>query len=63
MREYSNYVTYVDIETIKDANEFKLLHKKKRISSPDAIGYITAEKCGIKFLTGDNHFKTAYYDN
>ena len=57
LREYSNYVTDVDIETIKDANEFKLLHKKKRISAPDAIGYITAQKCGIKFLTGDNHFK------
>lgn len=47
----------VDIETIKDANEFKLQHKKKRLSVPDAFGYITTQRYGLKFLTGDSQFK------
>jgi hypothetical protein len=57
LHEYSDYVIDVDIETIKEANEFKLLHRKKRLSAPDAIGYITAQKYGMKFLTGDRQFK------
>lgn len=58
LSDYSNFVIDVDIETIKEANEFKLLQKKKRISAPDAIGYITSQKYGVKFLTGDKQFKS-----
>ena len=57
LHQYSGHAIEVDIETIKEANEFKLLHKKKRLSVPDAIGYITAQKYGLKFLTGDKQFK------
>jgi len=57
LHEYSDYVIDTDVEIIKEANEFKLLHRKKRLSAPDAIGYVTAQKYGIKFLTGDRQFK------
>lgn len=57
LHKYSDYVIDIDTETIKEANEFKLQHKQKRLSVPDAMGYITAQKYGIKFLTGDKHFK------
>ena len=55
--EYSNYVVDVDLETIQEANEFKLRHRTKKLSAPDVIGYITAQKYGVKFLTGDKEFK------
>lgn len=57
LHKYSDYVIDIDTETIKEANEFKLQHKQKRLSVPDAIGYITAQKYSIKFLTGDKQFK------
>jgi uncharacterized protein len=55
--EYSNYVLDVDFDSIKKANEFKLQHKKKRLSVADCIGYINAQKHRLKFLTGDKEFK------
>ena len=48
---------YLDPKTIKEANEFKLNHRRERLSVPYAIGYITAQKYGIRFLTGDKQFK------
>ena len=30
---------------------------KKKLSTPDSFGYITAQKYGLKFLTGDKQFK------
>ncbi len=44
-------------EVIKEANKFKLLHKKRKVSHVDCIGYILAKKNGVKFLTGDKEFK------
>ncbi len=55
LHKYSDYV--IETETIKEANEFKLQHKQKRLSVPHAISYITAQKYGIKFITGDKQFK------
>ena len=55
--KYADYVINIDKETIKKANEFKLLYRKKRISAPDAIGYAMAKNLGIKFLTGDKQFE------
>ena len=58
LNEYSNYVVDVDIETIKEAYEYKLLNKKKKLSAADMIGYITVQRLfGIKFLIGDKHSK------
>lgn len=52
-----NFCTKIDDDTIKKANEFKFLHKKRKLSYVDCIGYVIAIKKGIKFLTGDIQFK------
>ena len=44
-------------EDIKDANEFKLLNKKAKLSYIDCLGYMIAKKRNVKFLTGDKEFK------
>lgn len=46
-----------DDETIKQANEFRLLNKKRKLSYIDCIGYILAKKFNAKFLTGDIQFQ------
>ncbi len=40
---------------LKEAMSLKLKHKN--LSIPDSIGYITAKRLGIKFLTGDEDFR------
>lgn len=57
LNECASRVVEVDAETIREANEFKLLHKAKSLSFPDAIGYIIAQRYGLKFLTGDKQFR------
>ena len=56
VNEYKHHVVDIDIDSIFEANEFKLMHKKKRLSAPDCIGYAVALKYGVKFLTGDKEF-------
>jgi len=57
MNEYSKYVVDIDNDIIKEANDFKLLNKGKKLSMPDVVGYATALRYGVKFLTGDKEFK------
>jgi len=57
MSEYSKYLVDIDNNIIKEANEFKLINKGKKLSMPDAVGYATALRYGVKFLTGDRAFK------
>jgi len=47
----------IDDDTIKDANKFKLLNLKKRMSFTDCIGYTAALRMNLKFVTGDYAFK------
>ena len=42
---------------IKKAAEFRLKHRKRKLSMTDCIGYILSLELGIKFLTGDKEFK------
>ena len=51
------YIIEVEDDIIKQANEFKLLHKKIKLSYIDCIGYIISKMNNIKFLTGDKEFK------
>ena len=53
--KYSKFVVEVNIEDIKRAMDFKTMHRK--LSIPDAIGYIIAKKHDVKFLTGDKDFE------
>jgi len=40
-----------------ESSKFRFKHKNKKMSYADCIGYITALKYGIKFLTGDKEFE------
>ena len=51
------YVIEIDDEIIKEAMQFKLQNKGRPFSYLDSIGYITAVRNNIKFLTGDKEFK------
>ncbi|HDK42455.1 MAG TPA: type II toxin-antitoxin system VapC family toxin [Candidatus Pacearchaeota archaeon] len=52
-----SFIIEIPKEVIKEANHFKLINRKKRLSYVDCIGYIFSKRMGIKFLTGDNQFK------
>ena len=55
---YKKCVIKIDDETIKEAIKFrKKVYKKSKISYANAIGYISALKNNLKFLTGDKEFK------
>lgn len=54
--EYESSLIEIDVLTIKEANEFRLLNKSKKLSYADCIGYTMARKYGLKFLTGDKQF-------
>ena len=54
---FSDFTVDFDNQTVEDAARFKLLHKKKNLSMTDCIGYFTARKSGLRFLTGDQQFE------
>ncbi|RKX41698.1 MAG: type II toxin-antitoxin system VapC family toxin [Thermotogae bacterium] len=57
--ETVEYAIDFDDRDIKESMRFRLNMKKekKNLSYVDALGYVIAEKLGIKFLTGDNAFE------
>lgn len=54
---FIDYVVPLNNETIKESMIFKLLHKNKRLSYIDCLGYIFSQKYNLRFLTGDKEFK------
>jgi predicted nucleic acid-binding protein len=54
---FLKFVREVEDEVIKEANKFKFINKKRKLSYVDCIGYIMAKRLGIKFLTGDKQFE------
>ena len=46
-----------DLETVIKAMNFRHIHRKKKLSFVDCIGYVMAKERGLKFLTGDEGFK------
>lgn len=58
LEEYSIYKVDVDAEVIKQANRLRYRYRKKNLSAADVIGYVVAYKLGIRFLTGDQQFKS-----
>ena len=54
---YSKFVVPITYSCIKKGMEFKLKHKKEKVSYVDCIGYALALEFGIRFLTGDQKFK------
>lgn len=57
---YSKFVVPITYSCIKTGMEFKLNHKKEKLSYVDCIGYSLALELGIKFLTGDKKFEDKY---
>ena len=53
--KYSSSTVEVIIEDVKEAMDFKTMHRQ--LSIPDAIGYTIAKRLGVKFLTGDEDFR------
>ena len=51
------FVVDLSNEIIKEANGFKLLNKKRKLSYIDCIGYMIARSMNLKFLTGDKQFE------
>jgi predicted nucleic acid-binding protein len=58
-RKFRECVADVDDETIIEAAKFREEHKRKRLSYADCIGYAYARRHGLRFLTGDEQFRTA----
>lgn len=46
-----------ETEDLFRAARFRMEHAKKRISYVDALGYVLAQKHGMRFLTGDKQFR------
>jgi len=55
--ELLEYVIPWDDDAVKEAMEFKLAHAKTNLSYVDCVGYVMAQKWGVKFLTGDKEFE------
>lgn len=56
-QKFLPFVVEISDKAIKLANEFKLKHKKRKLSYVDCLGYILAKIYNVKFLTGDKEFK------
>lgn len=54
---YSEFIIPISTNSIKFGMEFKLTHKKEKLSYVDCIGYALALERGIRFLTGDEKFR------
>lgn len=53
--EYAKFLVGVQVIDVQKASDLRIRYKK--MSMPDAIGYMVAKRLGIKFLTGDREFR------
>lgn len=56
-KKYSTFISHLEPDWIKEAMQFRLKWKDRKVSMTDCIGYIMSKKLGIKFLTGDKEFE------
>ena len=54
--KYSPFAIDFDNKTIEEAAQFRLKYKKNHLSMTDCVGYISACRLGVPFLTGDKEF-------
>ena len=57
-QKYSEFVIEISDSIIKKAMIFKAENRNKDLSYVDCIGYIFAKESNIKFLTGDEQFRS-----
>lgn len=55
--KYKETVVDVHDNVIREAALLRYQYKKRRLSMTDCVGYCTAKKLGVKFLTGDKEFE------
>ena len=55
--KYEKYTVPIDSEIIKTANQFRLKHRKLKLSYIDCLGYAIAKYANAMFLTGDRAFE------
>lgn len=55
--KYAKFINSVKPEWIEEAMAFRLKWKDRKVSITDCVGYIMANKLGVKFLTGDKEFE------
>lgn len=56
-KDYLKYNVEPSISALMEATRFKFIHKKRKLSYVDCLGYIMAKENKVKFLTGDEKFK------
>lgn len=54
--EYSKFLVDYDLDVITIAAKLKYLHKKRKLSMADCVGYILSKKYQIPYLTSDEQF-------
>jgi len=57
LKLYSSFIVPISYTSIQSGMQFKLKHKKEKVSYVDCIGHALALELGIKFLTGDQKFE------
>ena len=57
LNKYSRDISNINPEWIKEAMQFRIKWKDRKVSVADCVGYIMAKKLGIRFLTGDKEFQ------
>jgi len=55
---FSECVVEIDPIFLKEAMLFRYINRKKDLSYADCVGYILAKRMAIRFLTGDEQFKS-----
>jgi len=55
--KFNQFCIDITDEDIKQSNQLKLSINKRDVSYIDCLGYIIANKLGVKFLTGDKEFQ------
>jgi|SRR3989344_2090687 len=57
IKKYSQFITQLNPDWIKEAMQFRLKWKNRGVSMTDCISYVMSKSLGIKFLTGDKEFE------
>lgn len=57
LKYYYDCAVDFDMSVIADAGVLKFSLVKQKVSMVDCIGYVLAEKLGMRFLTGDKEFE------
>ena len=54
---FKECIVEISDELVFDSMKFKLAHRNQKLSYADCIGYFTARRQGLQFLTGDTQFQ------